>query len=358
MTSQRPTGLKLSLRGESQKVADTPETMDSLRMMLLGLYGSGSYRVKYTDEEGDLVTIASDEELRLAYELARGKSVLKLELDEDGEGKSVAASVFASFAATVKSAFRKGKTEVTKANLRRQFEKQLVKAEVSRMLGVPLPAQHDNTTCTLCKATPIIGVRYKCTVCPSTNLCELCEATTVHPHGLLKLRVPENRVEPPSLFRLLRGDTGPKMQLIGKQWDESVAVPGGCQLLLSWLVRNPGKDVWPEGTRVVHVRGGLFAPASEVPLIPPESEGEVAVFVTTPKSGGRVKGVFSMADKKGSRFGDELVAEVTVREELEQGWEEKVELLQAMGFCDRDAVVAALEAFGWDVSQAAEQLSS
>ncbi|KAJ2092048.1 hypothetical protein IW138_001414 [Coemansia sp. RSA 986] len=50
---------------------------------------------------------------------------------------------------------------------------------------------HRGITCDNCKETPIHGVRYKCAQCSSLDLCESCEAHSVHQqHFLLKIPVP------------------------------------------------------------------------------------------------------------------------------------------------------------------------
>ena len=49
---------------------------------------------------------------------------------------------------------------------------------------------HSGIKCQECKNEPIIGIRYKCSVCPNYNLCENCEKenqeTNFHPHIFLK----------------------------------------------------------------------------------------------------------------------------------------------------------------------------
>ena len=35
---------------------------------------------------------------------------------------------------------------------------------------------------------PVVGIRYKCAVCPDYDLCENCEAVTTHDHPFLKIR--------------------------------------------------------------------------------------------------------------------------------------------------------------------------
>jgi hypothetical protein len=54
---------------------------------------------------------------------------------------------------------------------------------------------HHGVICDGCQATPIVGMRYKCTVCPDFDLCEACEVKGAHPveHPLVKLRQPRQR---------------------------------------------------------------------------------------------------------------------------------------------------------------------
>jgi hypothetical protein len=57
---------------------------------------------------------------------------------------------------------------------------------------------HPDVHCNACGASRIYGIRYKCAVCPSFNLCERCEAheerRTVNGHSgehpFLKIRTP------------------------------------------------------------------------------------------------------------------------------------------------------------------------
>eukprot|EP00455_Lapot_gusevi_P005329 TRINITY_DN1226_c0_g1_i1.p1 TRINITY_DN1226_c0_g1~~TRINITY_DN1226_c0_g1_i1.p1 ORF type:complete len:212 (+),score=62.67 TRINITY_DN1226_c0_g1_i1:33-638(+) len=46
--------------------------------------------------------------------------------------------------------------------------------------------------CNICPVFPIVGIRYKCSVCPDFDLCAACESAQAHPsdHGLYKIRVP------------------------------------------------------------------------------------------------------------------------------------------------------------------------
>jgi hypothetical protein len=57
-------------------------------------------------------------------------------------------------------------------------------------------ATHVDVTCTHCKASPIVGPRYKCTARPDYDLCAACEATTAtdgaQPHAMIKIYDPRH----------------------------------------------------------------------------------------------------------------------------------------------------------------------
>ena len=62
--------------------------------------------------------------------------------------------------------------------------------------SMSISAIHSNIKCELCSRQPIVGIRYKCAVCPNYNLCEECEEknyeTKAHPHDFLRIRDPRN----------------------------------------------------------------------------------------------------------------------------------------------------------------------
>jgi len=49
---------------------------------------------------------------------------------------------------------------------------------------------HARIECDGCGEGPIVGIRYKCSVCPDFDYCERCEAKIEHPHPFIKLRTP------------------------------------------------------------------------------------------------------------------------------------------------------------------------
>lgn len=48
--------------------------------------------------------------------------------------------------------------------------------------------QHTSVQCDGCGVNPIIGVRYKCSICKDFDFCQKCEETTDHPHAFLKIK--------------------------------------------------------------------------------------------------------------------------------------------------------------------------
>ena len=63
---------------------------------------------------------------------------------------------------------------------------------------------HSNVSCDICKAYPIVGVRYNCTVCSNFDLCENCEENKwkEHNHPMIKIREPTPAfVNQPNFYR-------------------------------------------------------------------------------------------------------------------------------------------------------------
>ena len=62
---------------------------------------------------------------------------------------------------------------------------------------------HSNIKCELCFQQPIVGIRYKCSICPNYNLCEACEEKNyelkTHPHDFIRMRDPA--VEKPKVIQ-------------------------------------------------------------------------------------------------------------------------------------------------------------
>lgn len=63
---------------------------------------------------------------------------------------------------------------------------------------------HQEVRCDGCQAFPIIGIRYKCAVCPDFDLCEKCENSCNHDHPFLKIR--EIKHTPLKIFTVIEDE--------------------------------------------------------------------------------------------------------------------------------------------------------
>jgi len=116
------------------------------------------FSVSWTDEDGDLVTIATDEELIIALTEMSGP-LYKL------------------------SVIVKGMKKNDDRAPSQEFQ------------------THHGVTCDACEKHPIEGYRYKCVVCDDYDLCGSCEAAGRHPgHNMMRIASPEN-VFPQRLFK-------------------------------------------------------------------------------------------------------------------------------------------------------------
>jgi len=119
------------------------------------------FSVSWTDEDGDAITIDTDEELILALTELAGP-VYKL-------------------TATVRGA-----------------KKRVEQAEDP---GVGANVTHHGVTCDGCDKAPIVGFRYKCVVCDDYDLCGVCEKAGKHPgHNMMRISGPEV-IWPQRLFK-------------------------------------------------------------------------------------------------------------------------------------------------------------
>merc|ERR1712013_115616 len=106
------------------------------------------FTISWMDEDGDMVTIASDEELIIALTEMSGP-VYKLIINIKSEKKS-----------------------------------EDISSKESQI--------HPGIVCDGCEKTPIVGHRYKCVVCDDFDLCGSCEAAGCHPgHNMIRISNPE-----------------------------------------------------------------------------------------------------------------------------------------------------------------------
>ncbi|KAJ6667905.1 hypothetical protein lerEdw1_016226 [Lerista edwardsae] len=118
-----------------------------------GAAATGAFQMYYKDEDGDMIAFSSDEELKLALPCVK-----------DG----------------IFRIYIKEKKELKREHLHRQASSQ----------ERPPSMVHPNVICDGCDG-PVVGARFKCTVCPDYDLCSTCEGKGVHKdHNMVMFQSP------------------------------------------------------------------------------------------------------------------------------------------------------------------------
>jgi hypothetical protein len=192
---------------------------------------------------------------------------------------------------------------------------------------------HRYVVCDSCSQNPIVGVRYKCSVCTDYDLCEKCEAKTgIHDasHPFLKIATPvhyrknANPVVRPCRGRILKCSSTPvviQSQIPSPKnlarFVSNVTIPDGSCLpcgghfVKIWRMRNEGDVNWPEGLYLMHVSGDVLSSNDRVnvPSIAPGEEVEIAVDMKMPSKPGRYNSYWRLGTKD-QKFGHRVWVDV------------------------------------------------
>lgn len=251
---------------------------------------------------------------------------------------------------------------------------QLIREEIQTALArinvpknrIEMPAEgevHDGVTCDGCGMVPILGPRYKCSVCENFDFCPNCEATKPHDHLFIKIRAPGLR--PARIVTVLgEGSEEPEKkrkvtqeQLVCR--NESGEAESQWQVVGSEIKRtlklvNSGR-LWPAGCRFVHISGVPGAPI-KLPQLGSGEAYEVEVVLTVPAESGPAQSLWRAEDPEGAGFGDTFEVKMTVETP-----EEKTKRLTVLltGYMSRDPVLAAtvLSRCSGNIEEATAQLS-
>jgi len=185
---------------------------------------------------------------------------------------------------------------------------------------------HDNIMCDHCKCNPIVGIRFKCTICNDFDLCSDCEAKEVHPtgHPLMKIKVRKEKDDMSGVWRRKcpmaeRKTRGPRRCMAKSQrlyakfigdstiQDRSYLAPGS-QHIKTWEMLNTGFIAWPAGVKVQLLSGDRdVIDASSMDITLPEVQPNEGCFinliVNAPEKPGRYITYFRLVSPTGTRFG-------------------------------------------------------
>jgi hypothetical protein len=163
------------------------EDFQSLKNNVVSLFGIKDFQVKFADRE-DVIKIGSGDELSLVFEAYGQKGPVKLLVEQ----------VVVELPIVVEQILQPVvKVEIAKSVEEKQSPVVVneVKQNPSPIVEEPKSRAHLGITCDGCQTTPIVGNRFKCSVCPDFDLCESCEEKQEHPvdHFLIKFREPKER---------------------------------------------------------------------------------------------------------------------------------------------------------------------
>ena len=128
---------------------------------------------------------------RLQKENRRKKELMKCTKILDEQIQKSLPEIAKNVLELIKEELKKNKSkDQVKDNENKVQKNALVEQEKRKPKEVKLTV-HKEYACNGCGASPIIGILYKCSVCPDFDYCETCEDTIEHPHPFLKVLYPE-----------------------------------------------------------------------------------------------------------------------------------------------------------------------
>lgn len=192
---------------------------------------------------------------------------------------------------------------------------------------------HEGVICDGCGMNPIVGFRFKCTICKDYDLCEKCEGSNTHPrdHEMIKYYKPVTVIRPFGLSkwrnsRLPRNirenfSSPPRSQHdlhegISSKFVTDVNIPDGSVLsggdfqVKTWRLKNNGKEYWDKTVKLGYICGNKEVLLDnqlvyDVVELKSGEVGDVNVPLRVPMASGNYQLVFKLA-KSGIQFGEEF----------------------------------------------------
>lgn len=131
-----------------------------------------------------------------------------LSMESSQDFKSLDESISEKISKLLPELISKVKEEVTQESRIRESQLKESRQEGSQVI-------HHHYICDGCEKGPIVGIRYKCAVCPNFDLCESCEETVAHDHPFLKIRHP--RLAPLKIICMINDEHEDSVELNGNR---------------------------------------------------------------------------------------------------------------------------------------------
>ncbi len=177
-------------------------------------------------------------------------------------------------------------------------------------------AVHAGAKCDACGATPIVGSRFKCTICTLFDLCESCEAVITHEHPMIKFRVPEKAAAAtvPAPVYKVAAEAEPKYyaKCIHEGLNEGQTIRAGSTFSGVWRVMNTGETKWPKDTVLSSDPGEVKVLSVQVGEVPSGGHIDLCISMTAPTKPGKYVAFFQLSHSKGKTFGQKFWADLNV----------------------------------------------
>ena len=181
------------------------------------------------------------------------------------------------------------------------------------------PTVHYGVVCAICNCCPVIGIRYKCSVCKGYSCCAKCESRSTHPHPFIKLKQfqPEECEKPKMTGKSKNRQCDPESRLCLRFVKDVEGREGEIHTPQSrfhrtWRIRNEGKTAWTPGCKVIFINGDFEGPAVDLPPLSPAEQCDVRVTCTAPSEEGEYYSHWRALDAEGMRFGQRLTIKIRV----------------------------------------------
>ena len=228
---------------------------------------------------------------------------------------------------------------------------------------------HPNVSCNRCGTFPIIGARFKCSVCADYDFCQACEKSAYHEHPFIKICSPEQAPKTifcavdeskPKACKPKNRQCEPTTRLLCRFVRDVVGNEGdvhssGEVFVKSWRLRNDGLTQWPRGCKLAFTNGDFEGDSAVLPCLKPGEERDVAVTCRSPDKDGRYNSYWRAVDPTGNRFGQRLAIVIHVKNQLMK--KEDLSALREI-FNNPELVKLAYDKAGGSTQKAAEILLS
>ena len=207
---------------------------------------------------------------------------------------------------------------------------------------------HKGYKCEHCLKNPIVGYRYKCSICPNYNLCEKCEENNSkngkHPHDFVKLRKSQinkdneinnnniNNMKNNNNFNIIKDDEE-DYQLMGDDKKKEYSFQIEQNILLSayiyegtdnakiqLVLRNNGEKAWPRETKLIYDNESVIT-GNEI-ILKPQKPGDIESYEIILKNIGQFfageYNSYLLFNANGQNYGDKISLKVVIKKKENQ----------------------------------------